>query len=396
MALLTKSSPGKPKDLSAAPGAGVPGSGSDPVAERFQALLGVVVPTLVRHLPGAIRAILEERRKVAGGSVAGIEGDEEAVERFLPGLVEAMIPPFVTVISELVQEVHGQTAPPDPARATAEPAMEDKVVERFLPTLLAGLVPEILHAVPGVVAVFQGEQQLGGAEPKVSDPEVGQKILAPLVAGCIPASIQMLPELVRVLTGAPAPKDLAVHEEILTSKGWFQPIVFNWQQLAEGRPVRLQDGDLIEITTEDFASDRTQVTLSQAPHLDWWKGCALEDGHGHQMGFVEVEGGMKYAEMPALDSQGLTVSGRLVLWKAKLFGVHTPMYASPTTGMAASGCSSIGWRTASSGDSWRDPWRRRRRSTSRRPGHSPSERSPTSPASTLTRWPPHSVRPSIS
>jgi hypothetical protein len=298
----------------------LPAPTEDASQKFLDALLGVVVPPLIGALPGMIQTIMGERKKAG---VAPTEGDEEAIEKFLPGLLQAVLPTFVQVLPGLVEAIAGQKE-----AIVEEPPPDEEAVEKFLPALLGGLIPALVRAVPDIVAAFQPGQKVVGPAPKATDPEMREKFFGPILAGCIPVAMQVLPELVRVLAGAP--KDVVTFEEVKTSKGWFQLVPFHYSQLSQ--PTRLADRDLIQITTREGQTGMTQITLSQAAHRDWWKGVGVEDGHGHQMGFVEVWGDTKSADMEPLESRRLT-AGRLVLWKAKLFGAHTPIYTSPTDGL---------------------------------------------------------------
>lgn len=101
-------------------------------------------------------------------------------------------------------------------------------------------------------------------------------------------------------------------------------IYIDWRDLEVSK--RLNDGDVITLTYEDIDATNSEFLLELPPHKAWWKGVQLLDNTDGQMGFLEVQDGNKLAGPLVVLSSDIEVGGHLVLWKAKAFGVHTPMY----------------------------------------------------------------------
>lgn len=101
-------------------------------------------------------------------------------------------------------------------------------------------------------------------------------------------------------------------------------IYIDWRDLEVSK--RLNDGDVVQVNYEDISPNATEFILEQADHKTWWKGVQLLDNTDSQIGFVEVQNGTKSAGPIRVQSGDIEVGGHLVLWKGKLFGVHTPMY----------------------------------------------------------------------
>ena len=89
---------------------------------------------------------------------------------------------------------------------------------------------------------------------------------------------------------------------------------------------RLRDGDNIRVTLSDTDAGWTEFVLTLAPWKDWWKGLQVLDGTGAQIDFAQVEKSTKESGVVRVASRYLNPGGSLVFWKAKAFGVHTPMY----------------------------------------------------------------------
>lgn len=89
---------------------------------------------------------------------------------------------------------------------------------------------------------------------------------------------------------------------------------------------RLQDGDVVMATEEDIDPNTTEFKLVLAPHKNWWKGLQLLDNTDAEIGFIEVHDSIKESDTLSVASSDIRVGGKLILWKAKMFGVHTPMY----------------------------------------------------------------------
>jgi hypothetical protein len=107
-------------------------------------------------------------------------------------------------------------------------------------------------------------------------------------------------------------------------------ILLNWTDL-DGR--RLPDGDRIEsaISAPDYPEDDPRrvsvvVRLELGPGLDWWKMVELTTFNRTRMASAEVDGRNPGTECVAQIWPPANGARWLTLWKAKVAGVHTPMY----------------------------------------------------------------------
>jgi hypothetical protein len=114
----------------------------------------------------------------------------------------------------------------------------------------------------------------------------------------------------------------------MPGRGLFQLIRVSRNDLLNGH--RMRDGDVIYLTETPAPAGTTEVRVSTAPHGLWWKGVQVSDDSDRQICFVETGGaGALAADHAGFDSRSVQTGGCIVLWKAKMFGVHTPMYVIP-------------------------------------------------------------------
>ncbi|MEE1834918.1 hypothetical protein [Streptomyces sp. SP17KL33] len=94
-----------------------------------------------------------------------------------------------------------------------------------------------------------------------------------------------------------------------------------WADLEAGK--RLPD-DQIRLRITDFdEEDITLFRLSLLGAVNWWKGIEIKNSGGQLVSFVEATGPQVGTTEVVWDAiQG----GTIVLWKAGVFGIHTPMY----------------------------------------------------------------------
>jgi hypothetical protein len=107
-------------------------------------------------------------------------------------------------------------------------------------------------------------------------------------------------------------------------------VLLNWSDL-DGR--KLADGDRIEssISTPVYSDDDPRrisvvVRIVLGPGLSWWKQIELASFDRSRMAFAEVDGGHVGAECTGQVWPPSNGVRWVTLWKAKAFGVHTPMY----------------------------------------------------------------------
>ncbi len=99
-------------------------------------------------------------------------------------------------------------------------------------------------------------------------------------------------------------------------------IEITWKEVEKSMP--LDDGDIISATEEDSIPNTTIIRLVLAPQITWWKGIEIFLGN-EEKGFIQAQDDDK--EPPGIVYfENIGVGSRLVFWKAKTFGIHTPMY----------------------------------------------------------------------
>lgn len=103
-------------------------------------------------------------------------------------------------------------------------------------------------------------------------------------------------------------------------------IAIDWNDVKTAR--RLQDNDVVTATFTDIANPNAiEFVLEMAPQRDFWKGLEVLDNGDARIGMLEVAGKKSKPVgplvVPAIDVE---VGGHLVLWKGKIFNIHTPMY----------------------------------------------------------------------
>jgi hypothetical protein len=104
-------------------------------------------------------------------------------------------------------------------------------------------------------------------------------------------------------------------------------IAIDWHDLEVSK--RLQDNDVVSVQYQDLGdANRFEVQLMLARHKTWWKGLQVLDNTEGQVDFLEVQDDNRDSGNHSITSDDVEVGGRLVLWKAKFAGVHTPMYHS--------------------------------------------------------------------
>lgn len=98
----------------------------------------------------------------------------------------------------------------------------------------------------------------------------------------------------------------------------------DWGDLE--RSQRLQDGDILAITVEEIDDPNSiEFTLKLGGGVNWWKGLEITNGKNRK-GLIEASGSNGQAGPLRLSMDEITTGGKLILLKAKAFGVHTGMY----------------------------------------------------------------------
>lgn len=100
----------------------------------------------------------------------------------------------------------------------------------------------------------------------------------------------------------------------------------DWQSLEETRV--LPDGDRIHVTYENLPPDTLggEIRLILGPDVSWWKQVDLYRYDGSYHLVARVEASDDHANHDASFTNGNLENGRVVLWKAKEFGLKKPKY----------------------------------------------------------------------
>ena len=237
-----------------------------------------------------------------------------AMDRSFMDLISVAVPAVQALMPPLVEQLLS-FGPPKPEIDQNE---EDRFLQ-FAPQLVGTLAPIVVQLLPGLLQNMSGGR---GEQPvRITDRELNQRFFGPITQAVLPAVVSELPELLAIVHG-----DLRspVRYERMPGHGLFQLIRISRNDLLNGH--RMRDGDVIYLTETPAPAGTTEIRVSTAPHGLWWKGVQVTDDSDRQICFVET-GGADYA---GFDSRSVQAGGCVVLWKAKMFGVHTPMYVIPT------------------------------------------------------------------
>jgi|GEM_PF-3700817 len=102
-------------------------------------------------------------------------------------------------------------------------------------------------------------------------------------------------------------------------------IITDWHDLVDRK--RLHDGDVLQVIETPTDPDYTEFMLELPRHKTWWKGLQLCDSTNAEIDFISVQNSRKVAGPIRVLNMDIEVGSKLYLWKAKLFGIYTPMYA---------------------------------------------------------------------
>jgi hypothetical protein len=273
---------------------------------------------LDRFFPGfyevllpAASALVPEVIKMFQSREAQSEDPEGSEDRDLSQILAVLGPVLSQVVPVLIDEIN-QVAQ-QRSRDGADPTPDDEALERFFPALLGALVPTLVSSLPTAIqsisALFGGGRDGQVPLPRVVDSEVTTRFLGPVFQLLAPTLASTLPQLFSIVTGA-AKRDIGV----------------SWLDFTETN--RLHDNDNIALLNNDPIDDpnMTEIGLELAPHKRWWKGIQVQDGSGAYVDEIGVEGDSKSARV-RVPSQILVDPGGFILFlKAKAFGIHTGMY----------------------------------------------------------------------
>src|SRR5262249_56702401 len=144
------------------------GPSPDQDAQRFfGAILGPIIANVVPQVASGILGMLQQRRRELG---IPEQRDAASVERDLKSILDLVLPKLIERIPDIAGFLSGRPAP----RSAEEEG------QRFLP-ILGVIVPAVISAVPGIIKAFNQQRGVDAPPPSISDPDVRQRFLRPLM-----------------------------------------------------------------------------------------------------------------------------------------------------------------------------------------------------------------------
>jgi hypothetical protein len=300
-------------------------SSTQPVSDEksveglIPSVLEILLPVLVQNLltgNRSLESVPQETAVITAQPATAAEPTTTmsvSLDRSLPVVLEALLPTIIEFLPDLISAIQTDRASEDSREASQD--LVTSLLTAFIPVLVDNL-PAIIQAIGGQPRTLTRDD---ARFPSVTSPEVGQRYLAPIFIAIVTTLLQTLPQLSEVISGQPGKT-----ETVQTREGFLQLIPVSWEELEQTH--RLRDGDNIGVIVSDIDPGWTEFVLTKAWWLTWWKGVQVLDSTGAQIGFAEVTGGTNESQVIRVESRYLFPGGNLVFWKAKLFGVHTPMY----------------------------------------------------------------------
>lgn len=232
---------------------------------------------------------------------------------------------FMDVVSVIMPVVQAITPPLveqllsfGPPKADTDQNEEDRFAQ-FVPQLIGTITPIVLQVLPGLLQTMRGAR---AEHPvRITDRELNQRYFGPILQAMLPAIVSSLPDLLAVVHGD---QRAPIRYERMPGGGPAQLVRIGRNDLLNAH--RLRDGDVVHLTETPAPPGTTEFRISLAPHAQWWKGVQVTDDTGRQVCFVDIES----EPQAGIDSESLRSGGHIVLWKAQMFGVRTPMYVIPT------------------------------------------------------------------
>ncbi|MCX5009306.1 hypothetical protein OHB05_43120 [Streptomyces sp. NBC_00638] len=290
-----------------------PSTAALPLECFFPGCFEILLPAITTAVPQIFAAFRSENESRA----TELARSGKAMDRSLAELVSLVGPLLSEVLPVLIEMIHD---------AGGAEGLDDEALERFLPDLLGALVPVLVNALPSALqsvggllgGLFGTGRDSAAALPRVVDTEVSSRFLGPLLQAFLPAVAAGLPRLVALITGqgAPASRDTAV----------------TWQDFT--KITRFWDNDIISLSSEPIDDPNTvEVAILIPDHMTWWKGVQIQDDNGGFVAEIGVQDGHKYDVVRVDARLLLEPNGYLVFKKAKAFGIHTGMYRLATGGL---------------------------------------------------------------
>ncbi|MGW0810585.1 hypothetical protein [Nonomuraea sp. NPDC002799] len=251
-----------------------------------------------------------------------------AADRSFMDVASVLLPVVQAVIPPMVEQLLSF----GPPKADTDQNEEERF-QQFVPQLIGTITPIIMQVLPGLLQSMRGAR---AEHPvRVTDRELNQRYFGPILQATLPAIVAQLPELLAIVHGD---QRAPVRYERMPGRAQVQLVRISRNDLASAH--RLRDGDVLHLTETPAPPGTTEVRISTAPHGLWWKGVQVTDESERQVCFVETDGDVH----ARFDSRSVRDGGHIVLWKAKMFGAHIPMYVIPVGDLSPDGkCFTFHW-----------------------------------------------------
>ncbi len=162
-----------------------------PPAQDAQRLFDGILQSVIRYalprLTTSVLGMLQQRRRELQ---IPDQRDAASVERDLQAILNAVLPQIVQAVPVIAGALSGRPAP----RGAEEEG------QRFLP-FLAALLPAVISAVPSIISVFNQQRGADATPPSISDPDVSQRFIGPLLQTFVPQLLQAAPSILQAIFG---------------------------------------------------------------------------------------------------------------------------------------------------------------------------------------------------
>jgi hypothetical protein len=149
----------------------------------FGGILTGLVSTVVPKIATGILGLLRQRRRELG---IPEQRDAAATERDLQSILNSLLPKLIEAVPVIANALSGKPAP----RGAEEEG------HRFLP-MLGVVLPAVIAAVPEIVSAFNRQRGADPTQPPISNPEVAERFIGPLMQTLVPQLVQSAPAVLQ-------------------------------------------------------------------------------------------------------------------------------------------------------------------------------------------------------
>jgi hypothetical protein len=153
----------------------------------FGGLLQSLISNVVPKLAGTVINMLRQRRRELG---IPEQRDADAVERDFQAILNALLPKLLEAVPVIAGALSGRPAPRGP----------EEEAQRFLP-FLAAVIPAVISAVPSIIGAFNQQRGADATPPSISNPEVAERFIGPLMQTFVPQLLQAAPSIFASIFG---------------------------------------------------------------------------------------------------------------------------------------------------------------------------------------------------